>query len=128
MNKSVKSLITYSLITVLIFIIYFVFQLCNNSLISKDIKDKLYDYFKNNSNTHISSHSFSIENINILCKGDNAYIVEFDIYFEDNSNVLKELGAMVYEEKDTWKVKSFVGGINMNELNLYNFRCYDKKE
>lgn len=126
MKKNNKTLIIGFIVIVLVILGYIGFQVYSRYSISKDMKKVLYDYFENN-NVHISSNKFTIDNVEILCKGKDAYIVEFNISFEDDKvNNLENLNALVNKNKDSWDVKSFSGGITAKEINSYKFRCYKK--
>jgi hypothetical protein len=124
MSKKVKSIIIYIIAALLVIIIYTGFNNYREKLLSNTIKDTLQKYFKDN-NTHIASRNFNINDIRIRCEGNDAYIVEFNILFNDNnSNNLNNLSATIYKTNNTWHVKGFGSGITNDELKLYKFRCY----
>jgi hypothetical protein len=125
MGKNVKSIIIYIVAVILVIIIFVGFNTYRENLLSKTIKDNLEEYFKT-SNSHISSHDFSISNINIICRGKNAYIVEFNLHLNDNASPeLDKLGTILYKSNNIWHVKGFSSGITTDELKSYNLRCYN---
>jgi hypothetical protein len=123
MNEKVKPIIIDIIAVILVITMYTGFQSYREASLLKTMKNTLYKYFKEN-NTHISSHNFSIDDVKIQCKGRNAYIVEFDILFDNKSNGLNDFGATIYKENNKWNVKNFGTGITKEELKLYRFRCY----
>ncbi len=123
MKTNNKKIIIYSIFIMLVILIYFGYQIYNKNLITKT----LYNYFKDN-NSHISSHDFNIEDLEIVCKGKDAYIVDFIISFDDIPNELHDLGALLHKKDKVWNVESFLSKEVINNLDSYNFKCYNKKE
>lgn len=121
MKKKKSIIILIALFAIILIIIgYFSYQLH----IKNVLKENVYDYFKNN-NAHISSQDFKITDFEIACKGKKAYIVDFSITFEDSSNKLSDLGALVYQEDKKWNVQSILN--KETEIESYNLKCYKRK-
>jgi hypothetical protein len=87
MVKNIKLAIGYIATVILVIIGIVEFNAYRDRLLLNTIKDILRQHFEN-TNTHIASHDFSISNIKIICKGNAAYIVEFNLHLNDNSTKL----------------------------------------
>lgn len=125
MNKNIKSIIIYVIAITLVIIGSVSIAAYKDRLLSKTIENTINEYFEE-TNAHISSHNFDISNIKIMCRGDDAYIVEFQLILDDsNDTKFNSLGATIYKDKDTWSVKGLGSGLTNDELELYNFKCYN---
>jgi hypothetical protein len=125
MIKIIRSVAIYIIVIILVIIGYISFNAYREKQILGTIKDSLYEYFKNN-NSHIAAYDFNISDINIKCRGNNAYIVEFNMLLDANaSKEIDKLGVIVYKKDNTWQVKGFGSGITSKEAETYNFRCYN---
>lgn len=125
MGKDNKSAVICVLIAALIIIGSIVINSYKNQTLLKTMENTLQDYFENN-NIHISSRGFDINNVTIRCRGNKAYIVEFDLILDNaDSNQLNRLAATIYKNKKEWNVKGFGSGLTNKELELYNFKCYE---
>jgi hypothetical protein len=125
MIKNVRSAIIYIAVIILVILGDVGFNIYREKQVSVTIKDTLQKYFENN-NEHIASYDFSISDINIKCRGNNAYIVEFNMLLDANtSKKIDKLGALVYKKNNTWQAKGLGSKITTDELSSYNFRCYN---
>lgn len=124
MDKKIKSVITFVVTFVLVIIIITGINAYIERKALKMIEGTIYDYFKYN-NIHISSHDFSISKARIKCRGNNAYIVEFNLLLDKDEENFSRLAATVYKKGDTWKVKGLGSGLTTKEIKQYNFKCYD---
>jgi len=125
LKETIKSIIIYSVACLTIVLSSCYYNNSQKGKLLKTMENTLYNYFANN-NIHISSRDFSIDDVKIRCIGNKAYIVEFDLLIsDDNSKNFNKLGATIYKENDEWNVKGFGRGLTNEELNLYNFKCYN---
>jgi archaellum component FlaG (FlaF/FlaG flagellin family) len=124
MNRNIRSIVVYIVAVLLVTAGYFGIMSYREATLSKTMKDTLYKYFEDNNN-HISSHDFAIDDVKIRCKGNNAYLVEFNLSVsDDTSDEFNDLAATVYKKNNTWNVKGFGAGLTNEEIKEYNFKCY----
>jgi hypothetical protein len=125
MIKNIQSIMIYIIVIILVTIGYIILNSNREELLSRTMKDTLQTYFENN-NSHIASYDFSINDIKIKCRGNNAYLVEFNMILdEDTAKKFNKLGAIIYKKNNIWQVKGFGSGFTIDELESYNFRCYN---
>jgi hypothetical protein len=115
------------LFVIVIALIIFGIQFYKKQALLNTMRNTIQEYFEKN-NSHISSREFSIKNVKIVCKGNDAYLTEFSLFFDDEKKAaFNKLGAVVFKEKNEWKVKGFSSGFTTEELQEYNLKCKIKR-
>lgn len=122
MKEVMKYIIIVFILTIIGFTLYNSYKDKRENTI---IKNNLYEYFKDPSNTHIGTESFVIDDIRIRCRGINSYIVEFNILFSDDKLNLTDLVALVYKDGKTWKIESSTTAFTTDKIEKYKFMCYE---
>ena len=128
MRETIKTIVIYGVAILILVLASYSYNTIRRDKLERTFEKTLYNYFKEN-NIHIAQYDFNIENVEIVCVGNKAYLVEFALMFpNDLEGSFDRLGATIYKENDNdeWIVRGFGEGFTTEEIDKFNFRCHRK--